>query len=413
MSLSRAKPLLHSLVPSLSTSLENGIIAEVISGLDKTQSKNFTLVTIANFFLFCDFSSFFLLPLFIKKLGGNEANIGFIMGSFGVTSLGSIPFVAFLIDKYGRRRFMLLGAVVMYLSSICYLFVRELSPILYILRMLQGIGFAFFFTSAGTAVADFIPEMKRGQGLGMFGAFTIASYALGPTIGEGVIEKLGFTIFFVYASSFSLIAILLVYPTKDAPFKRSLDRYGLDFFRLAFSRRYTVPLLSNLILAGGFGSVLNFISVYVKQKGLDVFYFFLVYTVTITSIRIMGGRISDVFGRKKVASPSLFIFSLSLAVIVLIDSVYKLVLISFLFSVSYGMLYPTLSALMMDKTNPDERGKAMGAFNACFSIGTNFLAFPFGIIARELGFNDMYLISAALVFLGFLLFTLFEPQRDS
>lgn len=385
----------------------------MLSGLDKTQSKNFSLITIANFFLFCNFSSFFLLPLFIKKLGGNEANIGFIMGSFGVTSLGSIPLVAFLIDKYGRRWFMLIGAIVMFSSSLSYLFVRELSLIFYILRMLQGIGFAFFFTSAGTAVADFIPEMKRGQGLGIFGAFTIASYALGPTIGEGVIEKLGFSFFFIYTSSFSLIAILLVYPTKDAPFKRSVDPYGLDFFRLAFSRRYSVPLLSNLILAGGFGSVLNFISVYVSPKGLDVFYFFLIYAVTITSVRIIGGRVSDVFGRKRVASPSLFVFSLSIAAMIFINSVYKLVLISFLFSLSYGMLYPTLSALMMDKANPDERGKAMGAFNACFGIGTNFLAFVFGVIARDLGFTSMYLISAAFVFLGFLLFTFFEPQRDS
>ena len=385
----------------------------MLSGLDKTQSKNFSLITIANFFLFCNFSSFFLLPLFIKKLGGNEANIGFIMGSFGVTSLGSIPLVAFLIDKYGRRWFMLIGAIVMFSSSLSYLFVRELSLIFYILRMLQGVGFAFFFTSAGTAVADFIPEMKRGQGLGIFGAFTIASYGLGPTIGEGVIEKLGFSFFFIYTSSFSLIAILLVYPTKDAPFKRSVDPYGLDFFRLAFSRRYSVPLLSNLILAGGFGSVLNFISVYVRPKGLDVFYFFLIYAVTITFVRIIGGRVSDVFGRKRVASPSLFVFSLSIAAMIFINSVYKLVLISFLFSLSYGMLYPTLSALMMDKANPDERGKAMGAFNACFGIGTNFLAFAFGVIARDLGFTSMYLISAAFVFLGFLLFTLFEPQRDS
>src|SRR5574341_258603 len=130
----------------------------MISGLDKTQTKNFTLVVIANFFLFCNFSSFFLLPLFIKKLGGDEANVGFIMGSFGITSLGSIPFVAFLIDKYGRRRFMLLGALIMCFSSLSYLLITRLSPLFYLFRIFQGVGFAFFFTSAGTAASDFIPE---------------------------------------------------------------------------------------------------------------------------------------------------------------------------------------------------------------------------------------------------------------
>jgi len=197
--------------------------------------------------------------------------------------------------------------------------------------------------------------------------------------------------------------------TEDAHFKRSVDPYGLDFFRLAFSRRYAVPLVSNFILASGFGSVLNFISAYVKTRGLNVFYFFLTYTVTVTSMRVLGGRISDVFGRKKIASPSLLFFSLSLAAMGLINSVYRLVLISFLFSISYGMLYPTLSAVVIDRANPDERGKAMGAFNACFSMGTNFLAFGFGMIARDLGFGGMYFVSAAFVFIGFLVFTLFEP----
>ncbi|MGE5446260.1 MAG: MFS transporter [Ignavibacteriales bacterium] len=380
----------------------------MISGLDKARRKNFTLVVIATFFLFCNFSSFFLLLLFIKKLGGDEGNVGFIMGSFGITSLSSIPFVAFLIDKYGRRRFMLFGSLVMCFSSLSYLIITRLSPLLYLFRMFQGIGFAFFFTSAGTAASDFIPEERRGEGLGIFGAFTIASYALGPTVGEAVIGNLGFKSFFIYSSSFSLIATVLVYLTEDAHFKRSVDPYGFDFFRLAFSRRYAVPLVSNLILAGGFGSVLNFISAYVKTKGLNVFYFFLTYTLTVTSIRVLGGRISDVFGRKAIVSPSLLFFSLSLAAIGLINSVYRLVLISFLFSISYGMLHPTLSALVIDRANPDERGKAMGAFNACFGIGTNFLAFGFGIIVRDLGFGGMYSISAALVFIGFLVFTLFE-----
>ncbi|HXG30384.1 MAG TPA: MFS transporter [Thermodesulfobacteriota bacterium] len=382
----------------------------MISGLSGSQAKNFTLITLANFFFFCNFSSFFLLPLFVKGLGGDEANIGFIMGSLGITSLGSIPLVASLIDRYGRRRFMLLGALIMCLSSLGYLFIKELSNLLYLLRVLQGVGFAFFFTSSSTAAADFVPEAKRGQGLGLFGAFTIASYALGPTVGEAVIKHLGFRSFFIYASSFSLIALLLVYLTRDTYFKRADDHYGFGFFRLAFSRKYTVALLSNLILAGGFGSILNFISAYLKPKGLDVFYFFLTYTVTVAAVRVFGGGISDVFGRKRIASPSLFFFSISIGAMVLMDSIYKTVLISFLFSVSYGMLYPTLSALVIDKASPDERGKAMGAFNACFSIGTNILTFGFGVIARDFGFEGMYLASSAFVFAGFLIFTVFESR---
>ncbi|NIU87041.1 MAG: MFS transporter, partial [Nitrosopumilaceae archaeon] len=80
------------------------------------------------------FSAFFLLPLYIKDLGGDEANIGFIMGSFGITSLGAIPFVAYLVDKFGRRKFMLLGYGIMFAASLGYLFISHLSPVFYLLR---------------------------------------------------------------------------------------------------------------------------------------------------------------------------------------------------------------------------------------------------------------------------------------
>ncbi len=332
----------------------------MVLDLDRNQFKNFSLIITSSFLFFCNFSSFFLLPLFIKSLGGNERNIGFVMGSFGITSIGSIPIVSYLLDKYGRRKFLVLGSLVMSLSSFGFIFIKDLSPLLYVFRLFQGIGFAFFFTSAATAAVDVIPESRRGQGLGIFGAFLILTYAIGPSIGELVIDKFGFSLFFIITSSFSLAATFSVFFIRDVAFKRSTDTNALRFFYLAFSKRYFVLLLTNIIAASGFGSVLYFISVYLKSKGLNVSYFFVTYTITVAALRILGGRISDVFGRKGVASPSLFLFSLAIASVALINSVYMIVLVSVLFSVGYGMLYPTLSALVIDKSWAGRKGKGNG-----------------------------------------------------
>jgi len=383
------------------------------SRLSSPQFKNFTLATAANFFFFCNFSSFFLLPIYIKDLGGNEANIGFIMGSFGITSLGAIPFVAYLVDKYGRRRFMLLGYAIMFIASLCYLLVSHLSPVFYLLRFVQGVSFAFSFTSAGTFVTDYIPPERRAEGLGIFSAFTIASYAIGPSLGELIIELSGFNSFFIYASFFSLIAFVLTIFTRDGNFKPSSDPYGLGFFRLIASKRYAVILVSNLILAGGLGAILNFVATFLRSKGLAAFYFFLTYTIAVTAVRIFGGRISDSLGRKVIASPCLFIVSVSLAAMYFVDNALSAILISLLFSIGYGFLYPTLSALVIDNAKSDERGKAMGAFNASYSMGINFLAFPLGLIARDFGYEVMYFVTGCMVFLGFLLFTFFEPSSES
>ncbi len=64
----------------------------------------------------------------------------------------------------------------------------------------------------------------------------------------------------------------------------------------------------------------------------------------------------------------------------------------------------------MDKSGIDERGKAIGAFNACFSIGINYPTFVFGVFAVRFGFEVMYIISAMVVFIGFMIFSLFESK---
>ncbi len=385
----------------------------MISGFTKPESRNFALATASNFFFYCNFSSFFLLPLYIKSLGGDDAQIGYIMGSFGITSLGAIPFVTFLVDKYGRRRFMLIGYGLMFLASLSYIFIGELSPYIYLIRLVQGISFAFSFTAAGTFVADYVPSVRRAQGLGIFSAFTIAAYAVGPSLGEFMIELAGYHNFFLYSSFFSLVSFALAIFMKDGNFTPSKDPYGFGFFRLISSRKYALVLLSNLVLAGGLGAVLNFIATFFRSKDLQAYYFFLTYTITVTAIRIFGGRLSDTWGRKAVASPALLIVSVSLVSMYFADSALTAVLISFIFSFGYGSLYPTLSALMIDKAGEDERGKAIGAFNASYSMGINFLAFPFGVIARDYGYEGMYFAAGCLVFTGFLLYTFFERERVS
>ena len=96
--------------------------------------KDFSLITLGNFFFQCGFTSFFLLPLFIKDLGGDTASIGYVMGTFGIASVSTALVSGFLIDRYGQRILMLLGSALMFLFSILYLFVSDINAMMYALR---------------------------------------------------------------------------------------------------------------------------------------------------------------------------------------------------------------------------------------------------------------------------------------
>jgi MFS family permease len=60
------------------------------------------------FFLFTAFYMLFpTLPLFIKQMGGNETQVGLAMGAFMLTAVIFRPFVGGLLDRFGRRPFIL------------------------------------------------------------------------------------------------------------------------------------------------------------------------------------------------------------------------------------------------------------------------------------------------------------------
>src|SRR2546428_1390764 len=78
-----------------------------------TRSACFARVTAANFCFFLTFASFFLLPLHVRALGGTERMIGLVMGTSGLAGLVSVLAVGALLDRFGRRVFLLGGIATM------------------------------------------------------------------------------------------------------------------------------------------------------------------------------------------------------------------------------------------------------------------------------------------------------------
>jgi MFS family permease len=145
-------------------------------------SPAFVRVTLANFCFFLDFASFFLLPLHVRDLGGSERMVGYVMGTNGVAGLVSVFLLGPVLDRYGRRRFMRAGLAVMLLSTLGYLAVDRVGPLLFALRVVQGVAFAAGFNAASTLAAALAPPTRRAAALGLFGVSR--PRALAPTIGE-------------------------------------------------------------------------------------------------------------------------------------------------------------------------------------------------------------------------------------
>ncbi|MDF2722588.1 MAG: major facilitator family transporter, partial [Paenibacillus sp.] len=84
-------------------------------------TKPFITLTLSMFFLF---TGFYLLvptmPLFVKQLGGNESHVGLVMGLFTISAVAVRPFIGGLLDRAGRKQFVIVGLILFGLTMVVY-----------------------------------------------------------------------------------------------------------------------------------------------------------------------------------------------------------------------------------------------------------------------------------------------------
>src|SRR5262245_39651986 len=352
----------------------------------------FLLTTVANFFFFLNFASYFLLPLHVRALGGSEAMVGAVMGTSGLASLAVLPFIGLSIDRLGRRPFLVLGAIGMTAASVGFLFVDSVGPMLFALRVLQGLSFAAAFTAATTFAAEFAPASRRAQALGVFGLSTLLTHAIAPIVGEEIIHRLGFPALFAVTTAYTAIAALL-----GTRLPAAASTHGVAGTP-AEHRLRTVHwvVAGTMTFAGlGFGTVMTFMPTYVTREGLGrVGFFFAAYTTTAILTRLVGAGLSDTLGRRRVIVPTLLALSVSILWIAFVRNVPLLFAAGALFGTAQGISYPTLHAFLVDLATEAQLGRSQALFNGAFNLGVTGSAFTFGLVDEHFGHRTMFMLAS-------------------
>lgn len=368
-------------------------------------------VTIANFFFFLNFASFFLLPLFVKELGGDEVQIGLIMGTTGLASLLSTLVVGRFIDRYGARRFLLFGASVMTAAALLFCSVDRVGPWLLALRALQGISVACAFTATTSLAAQLANREQRAQALGLFGLSTVLTHAIAPGLGEEIAGRFGFPVLFVVAAGCTAVVVGIAVGLVEPP---PLPRRGPGEKQDALSRNHWVAASATVLFGMGFGTVMTFIASYVKAEAFGrVGVFFAAYTSMAIVTRFVGAGISDRLGRRAVLIPSLTLLGASILLISLAGSTLGLALAGVAFGTAQGISYPTLHALIVDLSSDYQLGRAQALYNAAFNLGVTVGSFGFGPIAHAYGHRSMFALLAATPVLAAIILALFLPRPSA
>ncbi|MBI4965397.1 MAG: MFS transporter [Desulfomonile tiedjei] len=359
----------------------------------------FLLITATNCCLFLVVATWCFLPVFIVKLGGNNIDVGLVMGSIGISSLGSLPLVAPLIDRYGRRLFIVGGILLIGLTNLAFLFFQSYSPLMIVVRLIQGVAFAACFNGCATAAIDLVPPERRAQGIGLFGVSGSLAVAVGPYLGEKVHLTWGFDAYFLLLAGFGLLGFLLALMVKDSD-RRPAGTSLAGFFPTARQDGHLAMMTMAAIFGSGFAAMNTFFPLYANSLGLQAGIFFVAYGCSLIAIRVFFGQVTDRANREKIIIACLLGFGVMLGSTSQIDSVSETVLLGVLFGVVQGLSYPTMMARMVDRANQDNRAVVVALYTGSFGIGINVSVLAWGWVANLQGLAFMFLIGGLVMFVS-------------
>ena len=173
-------------------------------------SRDFALACAGNFTFFG--SMHFLLPalpLYVVLLGGQESDVGMVMGAFTLTSVLLRPYVGRGVDNGRRKPFLLLGALIFMLASLAYNLASSV-PLMLLVRAFHGAGIACFTTAASTYIADIVPPSRRGAALGYYGMFSNVAMSIGPFLGGLLMRAFSLPVLFAASAGMGLACLGIV-----------------------------------------------------------------------------------------------------------------------------------------------------------------------------------------------------------
>ena len=364
----------------------------------------FYIVSVANFLSFLNQAFFFLMPLWVHEHGGGPELAGRVAAAQGFAGLLALPFIGYLLDRFGRRRFMITGIGLGTLCSFAFLFLDHVGPALWAVRMLQGIAFTSAFTGAQTLALLFAPMRRRAEAIGWFGISTILTHAISPAIGEQIIRASGFQAMFAVGAALGTVAFvaacMVPRPPEFVAPVRSVEIHPKQA-RLAVG----TATLAMLCYGVGFGATQTFVPLLVEHAGIGrVGPFFTAWSLAAVGIRATMGHLADRIGRRAVLVPSMVAITVAVGLLSQVDRMLPLVAIGAVFGMGHGLLYPTMNAWIADWSNPRNIGRTQSLFSGSYSLGISSCAFFFGTIVEKQGFPTMFAVASAVSLVGLAVF---------
>ncbi|HCX63947.1 MAG TPA: MFS transporter, partial [Eubacteriaceae bacterium] len=370
------------------------------------------------------------LPIIAREFNVSDSYTSWILtSSLLVTSMTVLP-VGKIADSYGRKKILLLGTLIVTITSIFGGLAGSVTAII-IYRSIQGIGIAMLGATVLSIVSSSFPANKRGKAIGINIAATYIGLSASPFISGIILNYINWRAIFFLSVPLSLI-ILALFSIMDNEWKDETTHpidfkgsviyaigilaviWGLVNFNQLLWARWTVllgllvlllfgyyetktpyPLLdiktirhNRVLIFSSLASFINYSSTYAISYMMNIFLqtiygvppqyvgvVLLVQPAMQALFSPLAGSLSDKMAPRYVASAGMSLISVNLFFLSTLTpdtALFKIVLILAMIGLGFALFSSPNSNSIMSSMNKNEYGVAAAILTTSRTVGQSF-----------------------------------------
>ena len=278
-----------------------------------------------------------ITPLFAEgPLGANELWVGITVGAFSLSTILLRPWAGRAVDRRGRRPLLIGGALLCAVTLAAHAVTTTL-PVLIALRLVLGVAEAFFFVAAFAALADLAPPGRAGEALSFNSLALYLGIALGPVLGEAMLDLGGFAAAWLAAAALALLATLLAAALSETAPERMPDAPPTPLIHSAAIG----PGLAIFFGTAAMGGFLAFVALHAVDVGLGgSAAVLLLFGLVVVFCRIALARLPDRVAPSRMIAVALGLAALGMGVAAALVSVTGLLVGAAILGVGIAFLTP-------------------------------------------------------------------------
>lgn len=382
-------------------------------------NKSFVFCLCNNLFLFSYyFALLTILPIYImKELGGSIQQAGMALTLFLVSSIAIRPFSGMIIERFGKANSVRISGFIFVVFALSYLWIDSMWSLL-VIRFLHGFWFSILTTVNVPIVNDYIPDHRKGEGMGYFVMSTNLGVVIGPFLALSMIQFSSFSTLFAVLALLVAVGYIFTWLVQIQEYvqHKSSDQASQSAaiqWRDVIETRVLAISFVALLTAFAYSSVMSFITAYAELKHLLAYtsIFFIVFAVSMLIVRPWVGKVYDRKGPSAVIYPSFICFAIGLVIVSFLTNQWVLWISAVFMGIGYGSVFPCLQTVAIQTVEKARMGHAISTFFALFDIGLAVGSVMMGVLIAYFGFQATYLFCAVMVLFTTWMYRLFVANQ--